>query len=157
MGSYKVHIKSIVNLFPTVIAKLLQPRRSALYCSERSPDATLQYKAERLGWSGSLLLQTEAALICDYSRKQTDYRCVLYMTPLKKKVGSYKVWDTQTFDSWGSAVAAATFLLQETTKNTFRNEHCTYRLPVFPDFLLTNIAFSIIPMYVFGERFEQLV
>ena len=28
---------------------------------------SLQCKAERLGWSGSLLLQTEAALIGDYS------------------------------------------------------------------------------------------
>ena len=44
----------------------------------------LQYKAERLGWSGSLLLQTEAALIADYSRKQIHYRYVLYMTPLQK-------------------------------------------------------------------------
>ena len=33
---------------------------------------SLQYKAERLGWSGSLLLQTEAALISDYGREQTD-------------------------------------------------------------------------------------
>ena len=45
---------------------------------------SLQYKAERLGWSGSLLLQTEAALIGDYGREQTDYRYVLYMTPLQK-------------------------------------------------------------------------
>ena len=45
---------------------------------------SLQYKAERLGWSGSLLLQTEAVLIGDYSREQIDYRCVLYMTPLQK-------------------------------------------------------------------------
>ena len=44
----------------------------------------LQYKAERLGWSGSLLLQTEASLIADYGRKQIDYRDVLYMTPLQK-------------------------------------------------------------------------
>ena len=44
---------------------------------------SLQYKAERLGWSGSLLLQTEAALIDNYSREQTNYRCVLYMTPLQ--------------------------------------------------------------------------
>ena len=29
---------------------------------------SLQYKAERLGWSGSLLLHTEAALIGDCSR-----------------------------------------------------------------------------------------
>ena len=45
---------------------------------------SLQYKAERLGWSGSLLLQTEAALISDYGREQTDYRYVLYMTLLQK-------------------------------------------------------------------------
>ena len=42
--------------------------------------SSLQYKAERLGWSGSLLLQTEAALISDYGREQTDYRYVLYMS-----------------------------------------------------------------------------
>ena len=46
---------------------------------------SLQYKAERLGWSGSLLLQTEAALISDYGREQINYSYVLYMTPLKKK------------------------------------------------------------------------
>ena len=45
---------------------------------------SLQYKAERLGWSGSLLLQTEAALISDYGTEQIDYRYVLYMTPLQK-------------------------------------------------------------------------
>ena len=45
---------------------------------------SLQYKAERLGWSGSLLLQTEAALIGDYGREQIDYRYVLYMTALQK-------------------------------------------------------------------------
>ena len=45
---------------------------------------SLQYKAERLGWSGSLPLQTEAALISDYGREQTDYRYVLYMTLLQK-------------------------------------------------------------------------
>ena len=45
---------------------------------------SLQYKAERLGWSGSLLLQTEAALIGDYGREQIDYRYVLYMTQLQK-------------------------------------------------------------------------
>ena len=45
---------------------------------------SLQYKAEHLGWSGSMLLQTEAALIGDYGRKQIDYRNVLYMTPLQK-------------------------------------------------------------------------
>ena len=45
---------------------------------------SLQYKAERLGWSDSLLLQTEAVLIADYSREQIDYRYVLYMTPLQK-------------------------------------------------------------------------
>ena len=45
----------------------------------------LQYKAERLGWSDSLLLQTEAAaLICDYGREQIHYRHVLYMTLLQK-------------------------------------------------------------------------
>ena len=49
-----------------------------------SGPCSLQYKAERLGWSGSLLLQTEAALIGDYSREQIDYRYVLYMTPLQK-------------------------------------------------------------------------
>ena len=45
---------------------------------------SLQYKAERLGWSGSLLLQTEAALIGSYGREHTDYGSVLYMTPLQK-------------------------------------------------------------------------
>ena len=45
---------------------------------------SLQYKAERLGWSGSLLLHTEAALIADYSRKQIDCRDGLYMTLLQK-------------------------------------------------------------------------
>ena len=45
---------------------------------------SLQYKAERLGWSGSLLLQTEAVLISDYGREQIDYKYVLYMTPLQK-------------------------------------------------------------------------
>ena len=49
-----------------------------------SGPCSLQYKAERLGWSGSLLLQTEAAMIGDYGREQTDYRYVLYMTPLEK-------------------------------------------------------------------------
>ena len=29
-------------------------------------------------------LQTEAALIGNYGREQTDYRYVLYMTPLQK-------------------------------------------------------------------------
>ena len=47
---------------------------------------SLQYKTERLGWSISLLLQTEAALIGDYSREQTDYRYALYMTPLQKNM-----------------------------------------------------------------------
>ena len=45
---------------------------------------SLQYKAEHLGWSSSLLLQTEAALISDYSREQIDYIYVLYMTSLQK-------------------------------------------------------------------------
>ena len=45
---------------------------------------TVHCKAERLGWSGSVLLQTEAALIGDYSREQIDYRYVIYMTPLQK-------------------------------------------------------------------------
>ena len=45
---------------------------------------SLQYKAEHLGWSGSLLLQTEAVLIGDYSGEQTDYRYALYMTLLQK-------------------------------------------------------------------------
>ena len=35
-----------------------------------SGSCSLQYKAERLGWGGSLLLQTEAELIGDYSRKR---------------------------------------------------------------------------------------
>ena len=39
----------------------------------------LQYKAEHLGWSGSLLLQTEAAQIRNYGREQIDYRYVLYI------------------------------------------------------------------------------
>ena len=54
-----------------------------LFCFFSGP-RSLQYKAERLVWSGSLLLQTEAALIRDYDREHTDYRHVLYMTPLKK-------------------------------------------------------------------------
>ena len=45
---------------------------------------SLQYKAENLGWSSSLLLQTEAALIRNYGREQTDYRYVLYMNPLQQ-------------------------------------------------------------------------
>ena len=45
---------------------------------------SLQYKAEHLGWSGSLLLQTEVALTGDYGREQIDYRYVIYMTPLQK-------------------------------------------------------------------------
>ena len=49
-----------------------------------SEPRSLQYKAKRLGWSGSLLLQTEAALIGDYGKEQADYRYVLYMTPLPK-------------------------------------------------------------------------
>ena len=49
-----------------------------------SGPCSLQYKAERLGWSGSLRLQTEAALISDYGRKQIDYKYVLYMTTLQK-------------------------------------------------------------------------
>ena len=40
---------------------------------------SLQYKAERLGWSGSLLLQTEAARVSDYGRDQMDCRYVLYI------------------------------------------------------------------------------
>ena len=43
-----------------------------------------------LGWSGSLLLQTEAAQIGDYGRKQINNRYVLYMTPLKKKTKKNK-------------------------------------------------------------------
>ena len=54
-----------------------------LFCFFSGP-RSLQYKAEHLGWSGSLLLQTEAALIGDYSREQIYYRYVLYMTPLQK-------------------------------------------------------------------------
>ena len=54
-----------------------------LFCFFSGP-RSLQYKAECLGWSGSLLLQTEAALISDYGRQQRDYRYVLYMTPLQK-------------------------------------------------------------------------
>ena len=45
---------------------------------------SLLYKAERLGWSGSLVVQTEAALIRNYGREQTDYSYVLYMTPFQK-------------------------------------------------------------------------
>ena len=44
----------------------------------------LQYKAEHLGWSNSLLLQTDAALISDYDREQIDSRYILYMTPPQK-------------------------------------------------------------------------
>ena len=47
-----------------------------------SEPGSLQYKAEHLGWSSSLLLQTVAVLIGDHGREQTDYRYVLYMTPL---------------------------------------------------------------------------
>ena len=42
---------------------------------------SLQCKADCLDCSGSLLLQTEAALIGDYGREQIDYRNVLHMTP----------------------------------------------------------------------------
>ena len=49
-----------------------------------SGPCSLQDKAECLGWSDSLLLQTEAALIGYYSREQIDYRYVLYMAPLQK-------------------------------------------------------------------------
>ena len=45
---------------------------------------SLQHKAECLGWSGSQLLQIEAALIGDYGGEQIDYRYVLYMTPASK-------------------------------------------------------------------------
>ena len=45
---------------------------------------SLQNKAERLCWSGSLLLHTEAALIADHSRKQIHCRDGLYMTTLQK-------------------------------------------------------------------------
>ena len=38
-----------------------------------SGHCSLHSKAERLGWSGSLLLQTEAALIGDYGREQSVY------------------------------------------------------------------------------------
>ena len=41
-----------------------------LFCFFSGP-RSLQYTAERLGWSGSLLLQTEAALISDYGREQS--------------------------------------------------------------------------------------
>ena len=37
-----------------------------------------------LGWSGSLLCQTEAVLICDYGREQTVYRYIFNMTPLQR-------------------------------------------------------------------------
>ena len=47
---------------------------------------SLQYKAEHLGQSGSLPLQTEATLIGNYGREQTDYKYVLHMTPLKKNL-----------------------------------------------------------------------
>ena len=40
---------------------------------------------------------------------------------------------------------------------TFRNEHRAYRLPEFPNDLLTKIVFSVISVYVFGECFKQLV
>ena len=49
-----------------------------------SGPCSLQYKAERLGWSISLLLQTEAALIGDYGTEEVEYRYVLYMTRLQK-------------------------------------------------------------------------
>ena len=42
-----------------------------------SGPCALQCKAEHLGWSGSLLLQTESVLIGDCGRE-------LYMTPLQK-------------------------------------------------------------------------
>ena len=47
---------------------------------------SLQYKAECLGWSGSLPLQIEAALIGEYGKEQIDYRYVLYMTPTSKNM-----------------------------------------------------------------------
>ena len=47
-----------------------------------SGPCSLQYKAERLGWSAPLLLQTEAALIAD--RKQIDYRYVPLYDPTSK-------------------------------------------------------------------------
>ena len=47
---------------------------------------SMQYKAEHLGRSGSLLLQTEAAVIGDYGRKQIGYRYVLYMTPQTRTI-----------------------------------------------------------------------
>ena len=37
---------------------------------------SLQYKAEHLGWSSFLLLQTEAALICDYGREHQKTRTI---------------------------------------------------------------------------------
>ena len=39
---------------------------------------------EHVGWSGSLLLQTEDAPIGDSGREQINHRYVLYMTPLQK-------------------------------------------------------------------------
>ena len=73
----------IVDLFPTIIMisaasvwrsrEPLQPRCTALYCSEWGPEKK-QNKPPN----------TEAALISDYGREQTDYRYVLYMTPLQK-------------------------------------------------------------------------
>ena len=56
---------------------------------------SLQYKAERLGWSDSLLLQTEAALIGDYGREQINYRYVLYMAPTSKNT-NYPFKETGT-------------------------------------------------------------
>ena len=52
---------------------------------------SLQYEAERLSWSSSLLLQTEAAMIGDYTMEQIDYRYALYMTQLKKKQKKHKL------------------------------------------------------------------
>ena len=51
-----------------------------LFCFSLDP----VHCSTKLGWSSSLLLQTEVALIGDYSREHTDYRYVLYMTPVQK-------------------------------------------------------------------------
>ena len=54
---------------------------------------SLQYKAERLGWSGALLLQTEAALIGNYSREQLDYSMYFIWPHLKKTNYAFKIKD----------------------------------------------------------------
>ena len=59
---------------------------------------SLQYKAERLGWSGSLLLQTEAALIGNYGREQTIDLYFICPHFKKPKLSVQKRWYQQMFN-----------------------------------------------------------